>query len=137
MQFALPRTPRLELWVGLDAAMHFVIGPRDGGDSGVFNEDAPCLPDHRGLVQANVMAVEEQLGGGTFQVRARVGDDPIGGAGTGRVAKVRDDRMRADRRINPQVAERDQERVPGGELADARREFAPESGSEQVWLVAR
>ena len=55
MQLVVPRTPRLETCVGLEAAMHVVVGPRDRVDSGVFNEDAPCLPDHRRILEANVM----------------------------------------------------------------------------------
>ena len=68
--------------------------------------------------------MDEQLGGDAFQMRARIGNDPVGAAGTGRVTKVRNDRMGADRRINPQVAEAQEERVPRGKLAGARRELA-------------
>jgi len=45
-----------------------VIGPRCGGDSSVFHEDAPDLPDHRGMVQANVEAMDNQFGGGALQM---------------------------------------------------------------------
>src|SRR5579864_385590 len=84
-----------------------------------------------------MVAVDEQLGGGAFQVRARVGDDPVGCAGTGRIAKVRDDRMRADRRIDPRVTEGQKERVLRVEYGDARRDLTAESGSEQVGFVTR
>src|SRR5262249_44941415 len=82
-----------------------VIVPRRGFVPGVLDEDAPGLPDHGGMIQANVETTDEQLGVGAFQMGARVRNDPVGGAGTGRVTKVRDDRMGADRRINPQIAE--------------------------------
>src|SRR5262245_62394542 len=45
--------------------------------------------------------------------------------------------MGGDRWIDPLVAEGHQECGPGSKLIDARREFAAESRSERVWMVAR
>ncbi len=39
-----------------------------GVDSGVLPEDAPDLPDHLGMVQANVKAMDKQLGDGALQI---------------------------------------------------------------------
>ena len=36
-----------------------VIGPGRGDDPGVLLEDAPDLPDYRGIVQATVEAMNE------------------------------------------------------------------------------
>ena len=70
-------------------------------------------------------------------MRARIRNDPVGAVGPGRVTKIRDDRMRADRRINAQLAESQEERVARGELAGAGREVAAKSGSEHVGVVVR
>ena len=78
-----------------------------------------------------------ELGGDAVEMRARIGHDPVGAVGTRRVTKVRDDRMGADRRIDAQVAESREERVPRGKLVGARRELAAESASEHVGLVVR
>ena len=89
----------------------------------MFPENAPRLLDHRRITQANVAAVKYQLRPGTFEVGARIGNNPVSRAGIGRVAKVGDDRMGADRWIDPQVAKGRQERMSFGQLADARRVF--------------
>jgi hypothetical protein len=103
----------------------------------VFHEDAPYLPDHFGMVQANVEATDDQLGFDAFQMRARVWNDSVGGTGTGRVTEVRDDRMGADRRIYAEPAEPNEERVLRGKLAGACRAFFQVAGSEEAGIITR
>ena len=103
----------------------------------MLHQDASDLFNHGGMIHANVEAVHEQFRGDAVHMRARIGNDPVGAVGLGRVTKVRDDRMGADRSINAQLAESQEERVPRGKLAGARREVAAKSGSEHVGLVVR
>jgi hypothetical protein len=124
LKFALPRTPRLELRVAFEAARVFLIRPRSEFDSGMLHEDAADLFNHGGMIQANVEAVYERLRGDAVDMRAPIGNDPVGAVGPRRVAKVRNDRMGADRRIDAQVAECREERMPRGKFAGARRELA-------------
>src|SRR5207248_9516152 len=95
------------------------------------------LFNHGGMIEANGEAVYEQLRDEAVEVRARIGDDPVGAVGRRRVTKVRNDRMGADWRVDAQVAESQEERVPRGKLAGARRELAAKSVSEHVGLVER
>ena len=79
-----------------------------------LHQDASDLFNHGGMIHTNVEAVHEQFRGDAVEMRARIGNDPVGAVGLGRVTKVRDDRMGADRRINAQLAESQEERVPRG-----------------------
>jgi hypothetical protein len=45
-----------------------VIVPRRGFVPGVLDEDASGLPDHGGMIQANVEPTDEQLGVDAFQM---------------------------------------------------------------------
>ena len=101
----------------------------------MLDQDASDLFNHGGMIHTNVEAVHEQLRGDAFEMRARIGNDPVGAVGPGRVREVRNDRMRADRRINAQLAEPQEERVPRGKLAGAGRELAARSVSAHVGLV--
>src|SRR4051794_23987738 len=67
---------------------------------------------------------------------ARVGNNTVSRAGLGRVAKVGDDRMGADRWIDPQVAEGRQERMSFGQLSDTCRVFPSESCNERAGVIA-
>ena len=89
-----------------------LLGPGREFVPAVFHEDASDLPDHGGMIQADVETTDDQLGVDAFQVGARVRNDPVGGAGTWPVTDFRDDRMRADRRFNLQVAEAPEETAP-------------------------
>ena len=94
------------------------------------------LIDHFGMVQANVVAMHKQFGRDPFPMRARIRDDSIARAGTGRGMQVREDRVGKDRRIDFLVAEGHQEGVSRGELIDARRDLFSECGCEKFGLVA-
>ena len=112
-----------------------MLGSRREVDSGVFPENTPCFSDHLGTVQANVVAMEQHLRVGTLEVRARVGHDPVARAWDGRIPEVEDDRMGADRWIDPQVAECGQERMFRSQFADGGGVLIPEAGNEKVRLV--
>src|SRR5262245_53480020 len=86
----------------------------------MLHQDAPDLFNHGGICHADVRTMYEKFRGNAVDMRARIGNDPVGAACPGRVGKISNDRMRADRRVNSRFAEPQEKRMPRGKLAGAR-----------------
>jgi hypothetical protein len=100
-------------------------------------EDPPALPDGERMVLAEMAAIDQQLGGHAFDVRAGVGHDAIGPPGAPWITAVGDDRVIVHRRIDPRVPTGQEQGMVPRQLVDAGGKPVPEGVEEEVGPVAR
>jgi len=89
------------------------------------------------MVLAEMAAVDQQLGGRAVEVRAGVGHHAVGPHRARRITAVGDDRVIRNRRIDPRVAQGQEQGMVPRQLVDAGGKPLPEGVTEEIGPVAR
>ena len=103
----------------------------------MLRKDSTDLPDDEGMGLAEVAAVDQELRARAIEVRAGVGHHAVGPPGARRITAVGDDRVILHRRIDPRVAQGQEQGMVPRQLVDAGGKPRPEGVTEEIGPVAR